>query len=372
MKKLLNATFLVSGTAIGAGLISLPLTAVNLGIAAVIITVIMIFVAYRSSMMTIELNTRNGQAASIVELSRKFSGSTAFAITLASFYILSFSLLTVYFFAIASSLNAFFAVDERLVALICGAVLFVILGLNVRLFSSINSALVIALLVIVVVAMCKIGISSLEAHGFTSIKFSEIPAFLPVILTSFGVQNICANVYGYLNGDKRKIRYSFLLGILIPAAIYIGWNYCVFKNVLSTDVDFLHRLQAHQVSVGELIKFLCESSKDAYIEVFLEGLTLLAIITSAIGMGAGLLKSIRTSIIPQKNISSAIVCLIPVILAITVPNAFINVLSFGGMIATTFVIFVPYYLLQKRTLGDLFCLLFGATVVLCELLRIGG
>ena len=95
MKKLLNAIFLISGTAIGAGLIALPLTSVNLGTnILVVIIFFMVFVAYKTSMMTIDLNAANGKSASIVDLSRSMSGEKAFIISMISFFYKFFLLIT--------------------------------------------------------------------------------------------------------------------------------------------------------------------------------------------------------------------------------------------------------------------------------------
>ena len=110
-------------------------------------------------------------------------------------------------------------------------------------------------------------------------------------------------------------------------------------------------------------------------EIFFKTLSLFAIITSAIGIGLGLKKSIEESVTSSKYMASGVVCAIPVVLCMAVPNAFINILSFGGMIATVFVIFVPYYLLKKKLnrkmdFGDNLCVIFGGVVVLCELLGI--
>ena len=108
MKKLLNAIFLVSGTAIGAGLIALPLTAVNLGMTVTtFIIALMIFIAYQSSMMTIDLIEHHKKSVSIVKISKEIGGKRSFTISLLSFYTLSFSLLTVYFAGSADSLAAF-------------------------------------------------------------------------------------------------------------------------------------------------------------------------------------------------------------------------------------------------------------------------
>ncbi len=109
MKKLLNSIFLISGTAIGAGLIALPLVAINIGsIISSIVILFMAFLAYQTSLMIIDLNIKRNTSYSVMELSKMLSGNTAFTITSLSFYILSFSLLTVYFSGIASLLCSFF------------------------------------------------------------------------------------------------------------------------------------------------------------------------------------------------------------------------------------------------------------------------
>lgn len=381
MKKLLNAIFLISGTAIGAGLIALPLTSVNLGTNILVaIIFFMVFVAYKTSMMTVDLNAANGKSASIVDLSRSISGEKAFIISMISFYTLSFSLLSVYFSGIANTLSSFFDFNDNFIIIICGFLLFFILNLKYSAFSKLNSILVVSLLVIILSAIIQIHTkeTSIMTSVYVvpqSISASEIIAFLPIIFTSFGVQNICSHIFESLNKDRGKIKIAFLIGILIPAVVYIIWNSCVFENILAGDVQFFQKLQNHQISVGELIQFLCKSSENMYMEIFFKILSLFAIITSAVGIGLGLKKSIEESVTSSKYMASAVVCGIPVALCMAVPNAFINILSFGGMIATVFVIFVPYYLLKKRLkqrmdFGDDLCLVFGVMIVLCELVRL--
>ena len=381
MKKLLNSIFLISGTAIGAGLIALPLTSVNLGTNILVaIIFFMVFVAYKTSMMTVDLNVANGKSASIVDLSRSISGEKAFIISMISFYTLSFSLLSVYFSGIANTLSSFFDFNDNFIIIICGFLLFFILNLKYSAFSKLNSILVVSLLVIILSAIIQIHTkeTSIMTSVYVvpqSISASEIIAFLPIIFTSFGVQNICSHIFESLNKDRGKIKIAFLIGILIPAVVYIIWNSCVFENILAGDVQFFQKLQNHQILVGKLIQFLCKSSENMYMEIFFKILSLFAIITSAVGIGLGLKKSIEESVTSSKYMASAVVCGIPVALCMAVPNAFINILSFGGMIATVFVIFVPYYLLKKRLkqrmdFGDDLCLVFGVMIVLCELVRL--
>ena len=86
----------ITGTSIGAGLIALPMTVVNLGTVSFgVMIAIMVWLAYQSSCMTTQLNIARKTPVSIVELSRQHGGKMLFAVTLSSFYLLFFGLLTV-------------------------------------------------------------------------------------------------------------------------------------------------------------------------------------------------------------------------------------------------------------------------------------
>ena len=377
MKEIINASLLISGTAIGAGLIALPIMAANLGVKISLAFVIaMVFVAYQSSMMTLDLNDLNGKSDSIVEMSNKLSGRGAFLVTLLSFYMLSISLLTAYFAGITDSIVTFFSIkNSSLAALLCGLGLYAILYLKSEAFSKLNSVLVVILLIVIMISLIKIHTSQKVIFPQAVLSKSEFFAFLPIIFTSFGVQNICPYIHHYLKKDRKKINLSFLIGIIIPAIVYIVWIYFVFENILSRDIIFFERLQNHQVSAGELVKFLCESSNSALIDVVLKILSLFAMITSAIGIGLGLVKSINEIAAPSPRLAGIIVCIIPVMIVLITPDTFISVLSFGGIIATIFVIFTPYFLLFKHKTGTKMkikyniCLACGVIIAACELLR---
>jgi hypothetical protein len=61
-----------------------------------------------------------------------------------------------------------------------------------------------------------------------------------------------------------------------------------------------------------------------------------------------------------------------------IPNAFMSILSFGGMIATVFVVFLPLYLYsliyknQKYDIQNILCLLFAILVIIGEFLTKNG
>ena len=166
-------------------------------------------------MMTIDLNAANGKSASIVDLSRSMSGEKAFIISMISFYTLSFSLLSVYFSGIANTLSSFFDFNDNFIIITCGFLLFFILNLKYSAFSKLNSILVVSLLVIISSAIIQIHTkeTSIVTSVYVpqSISASEITAFLPIIFTSFGVQNICPHIFESLNEDRGKIKIALAL-----------------------------------------------------------------------------------------------------------------------------------------------------------------
>ncbi len=159
MKKLLNSIFLISGTAIGAGFIALPLVTINIGsIVSFAVILFMAFIAYQTSLIVIDLNSKRNTCYSVMELSNTLSGNTAFTVTSLSFYVLSFSLITVYFSGMASLLCSFFNFSYNLIVIISGILLFGILCLNVKSFSKLNSILVLVLLIFIIISICKIKV----------------------------------------------------------------------------------------------------------------------------------------------------------------------------------------------------------------------
>ena len=371
MKKIIHIALLIAGTSIGVGIVALPMVAVNLGLPLVVgLVVLMLFVGYRSFMMPVEVNIRHKSMLSIVEMSRANAGRSTFLITLSSYCLLLFGLLTAYFSCLADTFCTFCNVPSRTMVIICGVGLLALVNLRKDIFSRINSACVCILLLFIGVAIIHVcgNPNAVALKPKTHLQLTELSVFLPTIFTSFGMQVLCSYACSYLDNDRRKISKATLLGVIIPATVYLLWIICVLKNVATHDAAFYQRLQAHQVSVGELIQFLCTSSHHPALGVFLKVLTLFAVITSTIGIAIGLLQPLQ-SFLP-KNVSKIVLCFIPVIINLTVRDAFMKVLSFGGMMLTIFAIFVPYYLLRKekqQRLSDYFCLVFGLVIVLCEL-----
>ena len=374
MNKFLSSIFLISGTAIGAGLISLPISAAKVGMTwTFVIIMLALFVAYKTSCITIDLMKAKRAPLTIVELAHEISGNGAKFITMCSYYILSLALLSVYFSGTIGILNQFLNINSTILCVCLFACLFF---LKSNIFAKINTAMVLTLfgLIISVILSSNFGILDFNTNNF---DFSATMLLFPIMFTSFGIQNVCAFVAKQLGLENLKaIKKAFLIGTTIPAIIYILWIYGILNRVFEFDINLYNKILSEGVDVGVLISSLCNSAKFEIETLILKLLSLFAILTSATGIGIGLISSL-CEIFSNKFkllISSAVV-LTSATLAILVQNAFMTILSFDGMIATIFVIFIPIYLslhIQKipckKIPGYVVCFIFGLIIIYVELL----
>ncbi|MBP5191598.1 MAG: hypothetical protein J6Z25_03475 [Opitutales bacterium] len=369
MRKLIHASLLITGTTIGAGFLALPLSGINIDI-KLLAGLIFFFawVAHYASMMAIDLNILHQKPAAMDQLSRVYAGKRAFAISLTAIYLISFALLTGYFDCFADTVCTAWGFSRTATIWILAIFLFCVFNLDKKLFSNINSFVVSILLIAILLASLTITITHPNVDIDFDNQWKDLPGVIPILFTSFLMQTICPRIYKDLNYDRKKISQAFWLGTMIPAIIYLLWIICVLKNIVANNPDFFKKLQSHNVSVGALIQFLCDSSPYSWLDLALKILTLLGVITSAIGFGIGLLQSLE-AFIPH-GLARLLVCLIPAAINVTFPNVFIKVFSFAGMISTILVIFMPYYLLSKQTrrtsLIGLACCLLGIAIILCE------
>lgn len=370
MRKIFNAVLLIAGTSIGTGLLSLPISAVNLGIPMTLLSMGMLYwLAYQSSMMVIDLNIFNQNPMAIVELTRKYGGRTCFGLTIFSFYLLLFGLLAVYFSCVSDTLSTVLVLSPKGVMIACACSLFLLLNLHIEKFAAFNSLCVTLLLGSIACALFCFPTHSAVQSTF---QMSEWARFMPIVMTSFGMQTICPQLYIYLDRDRKRIQIALLLGLLVPAIVYSVWIHKTL-SCAALDPAFLVKLQSHQVSVGEFVQFLCDATHSVWIGGILKSLTLFAVITSMIGVAIGLLHSLR--ILCPEWLAKVILCLVPLAVNWFVANAFLHILSFGGLMLIIFVIVTPYWCVCKQNLKDPklqygLCLLLGITITVFEIIRI--
>ncbi len=401
MNKQIGAIFLVAGTCIGSGMIALPMVLAQVGLLpSIALMVVIAALNYYGALITLELNLKAGSGQPLGALARMFSGPLAELVGTVSFMAISYALFAVFISggsSVLQDLVATLGVQYSLttIALVYSVAIFFLLLLPMQYIDYVNRILFLALL----------GVFTLLIGGLVSaINWLHLPLFaesattfsawslcIPVVFTSFGFQIMCHSLATYCKNDAVMLKKACFWGTLIPTVVYIIWTCSVLSVVYHDNFAFYTHMMSGGVGVGELVKQLSLIARWPLVQLLVWWIALLAIVTSVLGIGMGLCDSIknmlRKSCVPARfhTLTSALSIVIPaLIISLAVPNAFIAVMGFAGMISVVIALLLPLYLLYTVNIqrfyfscvGNKVLLILagvsGVIIIVCELKNIFG
>lgn len=362
MQKQLGAILLVAGTCIGSGMIALPMVLTKLGIIpSILLMVGTWFIMYYTSLVNLELNLQARHGLSLGALGRYFSGRTAELVGTISLKLLSYSLLAVFIYGGTSILQELIESKMALqlsfesIATCYALVSIALLLLPIKLIDYFNRILFIGLLAVVAILLAGLAIT---------INWTDLPLFstnymspsiwatlIPVVFTSFGFQVIFHTLTNYCERNVKMLKRAFFWGSLIPAIVYVIWTCSILSAVNQDNPQFYAQMTAGKADIGELIQVLSNIAKWQSVQLLVWWISLLAIETSVLGVGVGLCDSLKGLLSKKmhnekiRSLAAAIMTILPAYLVVMfVPNAFIAVLGFAGMILAVIAILLPVYL----------------------------
>lgn len=362
MIKQIGAVLLVAGTCIGSGMIALPMVLAKLGvIPSVLLMAVVWFIMYYTSLIHLELNLQVGHGVALGELGRIFSGRGAEWVGLISLKLLSYSLLAVFIYGEASILQE--VIESKwgisysfdTIAAIFSLIIILLLLLPIQFIDYFNRLLFVGLIAVVGVLLAGLAVSIDWGHMPLFSPRMDISsvwvALLPVVFTSFGFQVIFHTLSNYCRMDPKMLKRAFFWGSLIPAVVYTIWTTAILSIVYQNDFGFYEQMIYGNAEVGELIRVLSDIAQSESIRHLVWGISLLAIATSVLGVGVGLFDSLKKSVvkkIPQNLFSTLLAAFLTIfpayLVVVLIPNAFIAVLGFAGMILAVIAVLLPAYL----------------------------
>ncbi|MDF2576961.1 MAG: tyrp5 [Chlamydiales bacterium] len=401
MQKQLGAIFLVAGTTIGSGMIALPMVLGSLGICKSVLLMMIIWsLMYYTALINLELNLQAGKGLSLGSLGQLFSGNIANWTGLISLKLLSYALLAVFIYAGSSIIQTMVRSSADFEVNFSAVVVFYTIGIAflllwpIRWIDFVNRILFIGLLGVVIFLIMGLSVSIewsqlplVHDHPF---NFKEWRIAIPVVFTSFGFQVIFHSLTNYCNKNLVMLRKAFFWGSLLPAVIYIVWTSSILSVLYSNSPAFYETILSGKVEVGDMINELSLIAAGTPIEFLIWWISILSIATSVIGVGLGLVDTwkpffqLRVQKTFLLNLLSVFLTLVPpCLIAILIPNAFIKILGFAGMILVVIAILLPTYLFQTAILGKAklyypilrfeilhwFSYLAGFIIIACELIN---
>jgi tyrosine-specific transport protein len=359
--KLLGCICLIAGTAIGAGMIALPITLAKFGL--VFGSLLMLgtwAVCYLSALLNLELNLRAGKGLPLGALGMHFSGKKSYLAGTTSLLLLCYALLCAYIYGGASTLVSInnFPLSFNHSACLYAGCLGLVMLCSIQKVDLLNRFLFLGKIsvtgIILLVVLFQLDFSNLPVGTQATLNLKDINVALPVVFTSFGFQVIFHTLTNYTNNDPIMLKRAFFWGSLVPLIAYIAWTSVVCGLIYVHNPILFEKMTFSSVEVGEILQALCHISGSQIMHHLTWAIGFFAVLTSTVGVSLGLIDALKTKHpILNNHRVAVLVALIPALcIALLVPNAFIKALSFAGMILSFMALLLPIYLLYCSNRSD--------------------
>lgn len=331
----IGGMLLVAGSCIGAGMLALPILT---GLAGFFPSLSMMILSWAfmtfTGLLLVEVNGWFKGQVNLVSMSQEALGQTGRWTAWLAYLFLFYSLLVAY---TAASGSIFSAILESLfnisvppsAASIFFTILFgYIVYLGTRPVDLFNRILMVGLIV-TYLGMIGLGVSRIDPQLLLHSAPQYTLLSLPVLVVSFGFQNMIPSLTAYMKGDLNRVRITILGGGLITLLVYLVWSALVLGVVEPQAIHQSYQ-QGEEATIA-LRSVLGTTS----ISHFAQGFAFFAIITSFLAQGLTLTHFLADGfkLIPtRKNLwwLCSLALLPPLALALYNPQIFFKALSFAG------------------------------------------
>ncbi len=354
MNKTVGSTLLVAGTMIGAGMLAMPLTSAGIGFGFTLVLLLGLWALLTfSALLFVELYQTAESDAGIGTLAEQYFGKAGRIIATAVLIIFLYALIAAYVSGGGSLLKDLLPesfgdkVSILLFTVIFGS--FIVIGTHS--VDKINRVLFFVMLaafaVVLSLMLPEIKFDNLMA---TPIDNALIISASPVFFTAFGFHGSIPSLNKYLDGNVKALRISILAGSAITLCAYILWQ--MSTHGLLTQNEFLQILK-EDATLNGLVKATLAITGSNMIAGAVKLFSTLALVTSFLGVGLGLLECIEDLLKRSFNISTGRISLglmtfiPPLVFALFYPEGFILALGYAGQMFAFYAVVLPVSLVWK-------------------------
>ena len=354
MNKTVGSTLLVAGTMIGAGMLAMPLTSAGIGFGFTLVLLLGLWALLTfSALLFVELYQTAESDAGIGTLAEQYFGKAGRIIATAVLIIFLYALIAAYVSGGGSLLKDLLPesfgdkVSILLFTVIFGS--FIVIGTHS--VDKINRVLFFVMLaafaVVLSLMLPEIKFDNLMA---TPIDNALIISASPVFFTAFGFHGSIPSLNKYLGGNVKALRISILAGSAITLCAYILWQ--MSTHGLLTQNEFLQILK-EDATLNGLVKATLAITGSNVIAGAVKLFSTLALVTSFLGVGLGLLECIEDLLKRSFNISAGRISLglmtfiPPLVFALFYPEGFILALGYAGQMFAFYAVVLPVSLVWK-------------------------
>lgn len=342
--KVLGGILLVSGTAIGAGMLALPLSTASSGfLASGFAFLICWFFMTLAALLLLEVNLRFTGEKDLISMTSATMGFLGKSAAWVFYLLLLYALIVAYLIGSSAWLVKIFekwdiAVSGNSAVFGMVFVFGLIVYFGTAVAEHVNRYFMFGL-VLTYFALIISAAPSVEMAKLNVAVFSHLPSTLPLMITAFGFAVIIPSLTQYLNRDVKSLFYVIVFGSLIPLMIYLLWESVALGIVpLSGPNSFEVLTQHHDDGTGVAVA-LEHIVGNNWITQSSRWFTIFAILTSLLGVSLALFHFLADGLGIQKKTGLrrlfllACIYVPPLMAVLFYPSGFGHVLSLAGVFA---------------------------------------
>lgn len=362
-KPLLLGIMMTAGSAIGAGMFSLPIVASGMWFPLTLVSLLAIWsISYLSSLMILEVSLKFPIGTSFNTFTSELLGKSGSTVMGISIGFLLYILLYAYFSAFGNmavhTLNinpaASSPLTQGILGLIFGCLMAIIVWISTVSVGRISTILVTGMAISFLVSISgafghineqQLLLSSPKDDAY----FPYLWAGLAYFITSFGFSSMVPSLYKYYGKNISKIKGSLFFGSLIALLTYLVWLMVTFGVIPRTDFAAIN---AAGGNMGDLVGALEGKIGNSTIQSALTLFSNFAIISSFLGVGLNLFDYIADRFgfandLKGRFYTACLTFLPPGLFSLLWPHGFIAAIGFAGIVIYIGFFLIPFLMVRK-------------------------
>ncbi|MEH6451517.1 MAG: aromatic amino acid transport family protein [Psychromonas sp.] len=345
--KLIGSSLIISGTALGAGMLAIPMVLAQFGLLWGTALMIFIFIGTTyAALLLLEASINVGGGLGMNSIARKSLGKGGQIVTNALLYALLICLLMAYILGAGDLLNKLIQNIGFNLSLVQSQVLFtliagVIVASGTAVIDKLNRVLFAIMLLMLLLTLVFL-VPGVSLDNLTQVSNSSAPELIQtsaIIFTSFGFMVVIPSLVSYNHeATTKQLRNMVIIGSTIPLVCYLVWLYAVVGNLTPEQIT-------HFSNVSELISVF--SAEHSFINFVLSSFTGLALLTSFLGVAMALFTHNEDTFKQNKFVTYVISFILPLVGAVFAADQFLSVLSYAGIILVFLAVFIPLPMVVK-------------------------
>lgn len=377
--KLIGGILLVIGTAIGGGMLALPIATAEAGfVNSLLLMFICWFIMTASALLVLEANLWLPARSNIISMARNLLGRWAEIIAWFSYLLLFYSVIAAY---IAGGGDFFHSLIESTgiiipiwlaIILFTGLFGFVVYQ-GIRSVDYVNRGLMSSKAVVYVLLVAAI-MPFVSFNKLLEGNLACVTAGTTVMVTSFTFANIIPSLRTYFHDDVVKLRKAILIGSIVPLICYLLWDLTIMGIIPRNGNHGLISMLHSGRSTSEFVKEISRLLQSPIITLFAKFFTSICLATSFLASALGLSDFLADGLQVAKQGKGNLIVysatfLPPLTFVLFSPHIFIAALGYAGIYCVILLVLLPTLMVWRgryyknmpqnfRVVGGKFLLLF--------------